>query len=54
MEVPGDHDYTTEIHPQAEAFLRTVADRLVKKGVAALDPRGKFLNAHLRSLFGIA
>ncbi|CAN1546643.1 COG1565 Uncharacterized conserved protein [Burkholderiaceae bacterium] len=25
-EVPGEHDYLTEIHPQAEAFVRTLAD----------------------------
>jgi len=25
-EVPGEHDYLTEIHPQAEAFMRTLAD----------------------------
>lgn len=27
VDVPGDHDYLTEIHPQAEAFIRTLADR---------------------------
>jgi SAM-dependent MidA family methyltransferase len=27
VEVPGSHDYQTEIHPQAEAFVRTLADR---------------------------
>jgi SAM-dependent MidA family methyltransferase len=27
-EVAGMHDYLTEIHPQAEAFIRTLADRL--------------------------
>ena len=27
VEVPGDHDYVTEIHPQAEAFVRTLAER---------------------------
>ena len=26
-EVPGEHDYLTEIHPQAEAFVRTLAER---------------------------
>nr|WP_246316096.1 SAM-dependent methyltransferase [Tepidicella baoligensis] len=25
-DVPGAHDYLTEIHPQAEAFIRTLAD----------------------------
>jgi len=28
LDVPGDHDVVTEIHPQAEAFMRTLADRL--------------------------
>ena len=27
MDVPGDHDYVTEVHPQAEAFVRTLAER---------------------------
>lgn len=27
VEVEGDHDYVTEIHPQAEAFVRTLAER---------------------------
>jgi SAM-dependent MidA family methyltransferase len=35
LEVPGEHDYLTEIHPQAEAFVRTLADRL-KTGAAFL------------------
>ncbi|MEY2951925.1 MAG: hypothetical protein RLZZ401_12, partial [Pseudomonadota bacterium] len=37
LEVPGDHDYLTEIHPQAEAFVRTLADRLVRGAVFLLD-----------------
>ncbi len=28
LEVEGPHDYLTEIHPQAEAFIATLADRL--------------------------
>jgi SAM-dependent MidA family methyltransferase len=28
LELAGRHDYLTEIHPQAEAFVRTLADRL--------------------------
>ena len=28
LEVAGSHDYLTEIHPQAEGFVRTLADRL--------------------------
>jgi SAM-dependent MidA family methyltransferase len=33
VEVAGAHDYQTEIHPQAEAFIATLADRL-KEGAA--------------------
>jgi len=33
LEIEGPHDYLTEIHPQAEAFIRTLADHLVQ-GVA--------------------
>ncbi|MDM0024751.1 SAM-dependent methyltransferase [Variovorax sp. J31P216] len=33
LEVEGAHDYLTEIHPQAEAFVATLADRL-KQGAA--------------------
>jgi SAM-dependent MidA family methyltransferase len=33
VEIEGRHDYLTEIHPQAEAFVRTLADRL-KQGAA--------------------
>ena len=28
LEIGGTHDYLTEIHPQAEAFIRTLAERL--------------------------
>ena len=27
LEIGGEHDYVTEIHPQAEAFVRTLAER---------------------------
>jgi SAM-dependent MidA family methyltransferase len=27
VEIEGEHDYLTEIHPQAEAFIRTLAER---------------------------
>ncbi|MGE0498657.1 MAG: class I SAM-dependent methyltransferase [Ramlibacter sp.] len=37
VEVEGDHDYLTEIHPQAEAFMRTLADRLVQGAAFLLD-----------------
>ena len=33
IEVDGAHDYLTEIHPQAEAFVRTLAERL-RRGAA--------------------
>ena len=33
VEVAGAHDYLTEIHPQAEAFIATLADR-IKQGAA--------------------
>lgn len=33
VEVEGAHDYLTEIHPQAEAFIATLAERL-KQGAA--------------------
>ena len=33
VDVEGPHDYLTEIHPQADAFMRTLADRL-KRGAA--------------------
>lgn len=36
-EVPGDHDYLTEIHPQGDAFVRTLAQRLDCGMVLLLD-----------------
>ncbi len=37
LEVDGEHDYLTEIHPQAEAFMRTLAHKLTssERGGAA-------------------
>ncbi|MGE0100058.1 MAG: class I SAM-dependent methyltransferase [Hydrogenophaga sp.] len=35
--VTGEHDYLTEIHPQAEAFVRTLADRLERGAAFLLD-----------------
>lgn len=35
--VPGKHDYLTEIHAQAEAFIRTLADKLDQGAVFLLD-----------------
>ncbi|MDI1273577.1 SAM-dependent methyltransferase [Polaromonas sp.] len=37
FDVAGSHDYLTEIHPQAEAFVRTLADRLQAGAVFLLD-----------------
>jgi len=37
LEVEGRHDYLTEIHPQAEAFVRTLADRLVRGAALLID-----------------
>ena len=39
LEVAGVHDYLTEIHPQGEAFVRTLGDRL-KAGAAFLIDYG--------------
>ncbi|MEZ5607778.1 MAG: SAM-dependent methyltransferase [Burkholderiaceae bacterium] len=35
IEIEGTHDVVTEIHPQAEAFIRTVAERLQRGGRGA-------------------
>jgi len=37
LDVAGSHDYLSEIHPQAEAFVRTLADRLQAGAVFLLD-----------------
>jgi SAM-dependent MidA family methyltransferase len=37
VEVQGQHDYLTEVHPQAEAFMRTLADRLQQGAAFFLD-----------------
>ena len=37
VEVDGGHDYVTEIHPQAEAFIRTLADRLHRGAAFFID-----------------
>jgi SAM-dependent MidA family methyltransferase len=36
-DVPGEHDYLTEIHPQAEAFVRTLGDRLARGAAFLID-----------------
>ena len=37
VDIEGEHDYLTEIHPQAEAFVRTLADRLERGAAFFLD-----------------
>ncbi len=37
LDVPGEHDYCTEVHPQTEAFVRTIADRLVRGMALFID-----------------
>jgi SAM-dependent MidA family methyltransferase len=45
LEVEGEHDYLTEIHPQGEAFVRTLGDRLQRGAIFLLDygfPEGEY------------
>lgn len=37
IDVAGDHDYLTEIQPQAQAFIRTVAERLQRGAAFFID-----------------
>lgn len=37
LAIEGQHDYLTEIHPQAEAFVRTLADKLTQGAAFFLD-----------------
>jgi SAM-dependent MidA family methyltransferase len=37
LDVQGEHDYLCEIHPQAEAFIATLADRLGRGAAFFLD-----------------
>ncbi len=37
VEPEGEHDYLTEIHPQAEAFMRTLGERLERGAAFFLD-----------------
>ncbi|HXE21071.1 MAG TPA: SAM-dependent methyltransferase [Rhodoferax sp.] len=37
VEIPGAHDYLTEIHPQAEAFIRTLAGKLTQGAAFFID-----------------
>ena len=37
LDIEGAHDYLTEIHPQAESFIRTLADRLTAGAAFFID-----------------
>jgi SAM-dependent MidA family methyltransferase len=37
VEVPGTYDFVTEIHPQAESFVRTLGERLAQGAVFMID-----------------
>lgn len=37
VEVEGEHDYLTEIHPQGESFIRTLADKLTVGAAFFMD-----------------
>ncbi|MFZ3220735.1 MAG: SAM-dependent methyltransferase, partial [Rhodoferax sp.] len=37
VDIPGTHDYVTEIHPQGEAFVRTLAEHLQAGALFLLD-----------------
>ena len=37
LEVPGEHDYLTEIHPQGESFVRTLGDKLARGAAFFID-----------------
>jgi SAM-dependent MidA family methyltransferase len=37
LDIPGAHDYLTEIHPQGESFIRTLGDKLTAGAVFLLD-----------------
>lgn len=37
MEIAGSHDYLTEIHPQGEAFVRTIAQQITRGAAFFMD-----------------
>ena len=37
LDIEGEHDYLTEIHPQAQAFVATLADRLTQGAAFLID-----------------
>ena len=48
VEVEGEHDYLCEIHPQAQAFVRTLADTLQQGAVFLIDygfPQAEYYHA---------
>jgi SAM-dependent MidA family methyltransferase len=48
VEVTGPHDYLTEVHPQAEGFVRTLADRLTQGAAFFIDygfPESEYYHA---------
>jgi SAM-dependent MidA family methyltransferase len=48
VDIGGEQDYLTEIHPQAQAFIRTLADRLTQGGAFFLDygfPESEYYHA---------
>lgn len=47
-EIAGNHDYLTEIHPQQEAFLRTLAEHLMRGAALFIDygfPEAEYYHA---------
>jgi len=48
LEIEGEHDYLTEIHPQGEAFIRTLADKLQAGAAFLIDygfPESEYYHA---------
>ena len=37
VEIEGQHDYLTEVHPQAEGFIATLSERLVRGAMLFVD-----------------
>ena len=37
MDIDGEHDYLTEIHPQGEAFIRTLGERMERGAAFFID-----------------
>ena len=48
LDIEGDHDYLTEIHPQAQAFIRSVGERLQSGAMFLIDygfPEAEYYHA---------